>query len=146
MSKRKKRIIIAAVVFTALLASLFTVLYNLPRYPFKDLTRESIKSVSVYSLSSKYTFVISEEEIDGLFAILKKQSVHGFTIDRSIQYYGGKEKMFIITYNDGRVEEVSAGGLDGLVYKKVSYHAEYNASQELFYYYDEILKNNNLMN
>jgi len=109
--KNKKRtlfVIVAGVLFSLAVVILVFVLHNRESdYPFEDITEDKISKVFVYRVNSAAKYVLSNDEINELLAIIK--DIH---IDRDtrmeMQSYFGSVAMFYIELKDGKTLTVGS--------------------------------------
>ena len=90
--KNKKRtlfVIVAGVLFSLAVVILVFVLHNRESdYPFEDITEDKISKVFVYRVNSAAKYVLSNDEINELLAIIKDIHIDRDTRMEMQSYFG----------------------------------------------------------
>lgn len=123
----RKKIFIFCIVAIGL-ASIFIIKSNLGTKPFKKLTMNEIKEVTVKLLPPKVTKSLNEEEIVKLTEILNDVVI--YNKDNSYTEYNGQAVIYTIVKKDGSELEINAYN-PFLIIDGVGYKTKYEPCEEL---------------
>ena len=124
---KKKSLIVGSVVIIVVVILLLTI-QPWGKKPFKELSVDDIKSVSVELLPPQKSFDLSSDDIIKLTEILN--SVVIYNKDSSHDQYNGQAVIYTITKTDGTILTINAYN-PFLIIDSVGYKTKYEPCEEL---------------